>query len=78
MVQHIGTTNDTNGNPRRAWVYTDHNGRVVDVVDEGYSGRPAILRTDPGAIVEMPYMSVTPKCYRNYVKMGQALAGKGN
>lgn len=41
---YIGTTNDTNGNPRRGWLVHEpgNDGAGVRWVEEGYSGRDAL------------------------------------
>jgi hypothetical protein len=35
---HLCADNDVNGNPRRCWIVTDHQGRHVETLDEGYVG----------------------------------------
>jgi hypothetical protein len=42
MLIYIGTTNDTNGNPRRGWIRTDNEGQALEWIEEGYEGRGAI------------------------------------
>ena len=59
--QHLSTTNDTNGNPRRLWMIYNVNGNVIRVIDEGYSGRP-----DTQARELMP-VNISPKEY-NHIK----------
>jgi hypothetical protein len=63
IMQHLRTTNDTNGNPRRLYVFYGRNtGDYVGIVDEGYSGRP---RAQPGIdILELNSVDITPKQYR--------------
>lgn len=39
---HLCATNDTEGNPRRAWILLDEHGIAVDCFDEGYSGSAAV------------------------------------
>lgn len=38
----LRTKDDTNGNPRRAWVRLDDLGRPLDWFEEGYSGGSAV------------------------------------
>ena len=42
MIIFIKTTNDQDGNPRRAWVELDKNGAKKNVFNEGYMGFNAI------------------------------------
>lgn len=42
--QHLKSKNDRNGNPRRLWVVYNHRGYIMEVIDEGYSGRPYHLK----------------------------------
>lgn len=44
MYQHLRCANDTNGNPRRVFVFYAADGSVVAVEDEGYRGTPAACR----------------------------------
>ena len=39
MIIHLCTTNDANGNPRRAWAVFAPNGLIIDFHEEGYAGR---------------------------------------
>jgi len=64
MVQHLCATNDSNGNPRRIWALYDVAGNIVQVIDEGYSGR----REVPKGLVELPEITVTPGVYRAWLK----------
>ena len=60
--------NDTNGNPRRVYVIFDK-GRMIDAIDEGYSGRQALLGKYPAldsAIVED--IETTPATRRELLK----------
>lgn len=69
IALHMVTTNDTNGNPRRAFVLLKPDGDIAAVVDEGYQGRGAL---DPFAkeyhIVEGPRFEITPAAYRDLRK----------
>ena len=43
LAIYIGTTNDTNGNPRRGWYVSRLDGTMPTAfVDEGYHGRDAL------------------------------------
>lgn len=72
LVQHLCTTNDGNGNPRRLWATYTASGHTISIVDEGYGNRPEILRN--GTAVELASITITPKEYRRLRKYGEALA----
>jgi len=58
-MQHLCATNDRNGNPRRLWAVYTNDGHVIEVIDEGYAGRPQV-----GAdVVELPMVHITPAEY---------------
>jgi hypothetical protein len=38
----LNAGNDSNGNPRRIYVVFDSTGKIVDAIDEGYSGINAL------------------------------------
>lgn len=61
MFQHIRAENDANGNPRRLWVFYRPDGIICKVIDEGYSGRPALCK----GLVELAEINVGPKEYRS-------------
>ena len=42
MIIHLCTTNDSNGNPRRAWAVFSPTGFIIDFYEEGYEGRFAV------------------------------------
>ena len=42
MIIFIKTTNDDNGNPRRAWIELDDNGAKKNVFEQGYKGFNAV------------------------------------
>lgn len=42
MIIFIKTTNDNDGNPRRAWIELDENGAKKNVFYEGYMGYNAV------------------------------------
>lgn len=66
---HLCASNDRNGNPRRCFVVIDKYGSVIDVIDEGYSGKAAVTRKWP-SVKEGPRINVPPKEYRSYLKFG--------
>ena len=73
LCQKIGTTNDTNGNPRRLWIIYDtrktRNHRppwIAGVVEEGYAGAPAWLPK-----MELPSVEVAPKEYHDWKKIAK-------
>jgi hypothetical protein len=71
FVQPIKTTNDVNGNSRRAYVVyglrTDDMGSFLQVVDvvQDYYGGPAWIKTLPAAEA----ITVAPAEYRRFLKM---------
>lgn len=48
MLIYIGTTNTTNGNPRRGWIKTTAAGQPIGWIEEGFLGRGAIAGYDDG------------------------------
>jgi hypothetical protein len=63
LVQHLVTTNDNNGNPRRLWAFYDPTtGDLVRLVDEGYTGRAALRNVEH---VELPMLEITVGEYRS-------------
>lgn len=65
---HMATTNDTNGNPRRAYVLLDSStGDIREIIDEGHLGSGA-LNDFRGKynIVEGPRFEITPAAYRDF------------
>lgn len=42
MIIFIKSTNDVNGNPRRAWIELDENGAKKNVFEIGYMGFNAV------------------------------------
>lgn len=84
LYQHLKTTNDSNGNPRRLYVvyeasvsdaYANRFAEVVQVVDEGYGGT-AWLDTyhNPRNIpmVELPSINISVAEYREWLAFGKA------
>lgn len=45
--QHWRANNDVNGNPRRCYVVYAQTGHILDVIDEGYAGKPRWLNDLP-------------------------------
>lgn len=72
MYQHLRCTNDTNGNPRRIFVFMDATGAIVAVEDEGYRGTPAACR----GLVQLPtietYLAERRELLRTYPTLKQA------
>jgi hypothetical protein len=64
MVQHLCATNDVNGNPRRIYALYDVAGNIVQVIDQGYTGR----REVPKGLIELPEVNITPGEYRAWLK----------
>lgn len=65
LCQNLRANNDTNGNPRRVWVSYSSDGAVVDVHDEGYIGKPSIMRHLP----ELPAITTNGPTYRSWMKV---------
>lgn len=62
LRQHLQTTNDVNGNPRRLWLLLDaQTGSIIKVVNEGNRGIPKEWRDVP----ELPQIDVTLKFYHD-------------
>ena len=68
MLIYIGTTNDTNGNPRRGWMRTTSAGQVLGWIEEGYEGRGAIAGYDDGESVKI---TVAPAEFKRLKRMSQ-------
>lgn len=62
--QHLRTTNDRNGNPRRVFCVYSEDGRLLDAIDEGYAGRPQWLR----GLVEIPSFDILPSEYQRLMR----------
>lgn len=67
-VNHICATNDVNGNPRRALVVYDEQGRHVETIDEGYDGYSKLCEKYPKHKVLMR-VEVPVKEYKRFLKM---------
>ncbi len=74
LVQHICTTNDTNGNPRRLWLVITNEGTVA--LDEGYEGGNVYIRylkehwsyLDCSVPLHLPTIEVKPAEYKRLLK----------
>ncbi len=66
LVQHLRAPNDVNGNPRRCYVIYSDDATILDVIDEGYVGRPMWVRD----LAELPEMNITATEYKQWLKMG--------
>ena len=67
-VNHIRTTNDVNGNPRRAFVVYDAQGRHVETIDEGYDGYSKLCEKYPKHRILMR-VDASVKEYKRFLKM---------
>lgn len=75
MLVRIRTTNDVNGNPRRAWVRLDDDGRPAEWFEEGYSGSHAVPAEYRGSLARtMLEVNVAPAEYRKLRKLVGELA----
>lgn len=68
FFQHLGTTNDTNGNPRRVYVVYDADGFVCAVYNEGYRGIPKEIK----GLTQLPGFNITPGDYRECVRLAKS------
>ena len=64
MYQRWKAPNDTNGNPRRVFLVFDAEGNVLDVIDEGYAGRPGWLR----GLIQLPDVHCFAHEYRDWLR----------
>ena len=71
VMQHLRAENDTNGNPRRLYIFynwdevaRDHVAATIAVYEEGYHGMPKIGRY----MVELPSVNITNSEYRETKK----------
>lgn len=80
-ILHLRAPHDTNGNPRRVFVVIDasgkEDGRTLGVFDEGYAGNRAVPEEMRNAAIAEVTIEVTPKEYKEWLKIGVELA-KGN
>lgn len=79
FVQWIKAPNDSNGNPRRAFVIyaiheDDYSGYtvIVDVIDDGYQGQPQWVRKLPHA----DSVKVSVAEYKRYLKYSAVTASE--
>jgi hypothetical protein len=73
IALHLKTTNDTNGNPRRLYVFLTDTGQVCGVRDEGskgYGARDEWARehANGAAVFEGPEIVITPGEYREWLR----------
>lgn len=68
MLIYIGTTNTTNGNPRRGWIRTTAAGQILGWIEEGYEGRGAIRGYDDG---ETTKITVSPAEFKRLKGLAQ-------
>lgn len=67
----INAKNDSNGNPRRAFLVID-NGEIIDVIDEGYRGTRPLTEKYPGVQVATEIMT-TPSEYKGFLSRAETL-----
>ena len=65
MYQHLRANNDVNGNPRRCFVIYDYDANIIDVIDEGYVGRPKWV----SALRQLATLDIGISEYKNLLKM---------
>lgn len=68
MLIYIGTTNDTNGNPRRGWVRLDSDGQALEWIEESYEGRGAIAGYNEGVTMKITVQPAEFKRLKGYAK----------
>ncbi len=71
IIQHLKAPSDNNGNPRRLWaVCHPKNGHLMELIEEGYQGRPAGVdqRLTKARLVELPEVSITVGEYKRWKK----------
>lgn len=73
-AQQLRAPNDSNGNPGRCWNLYDSDGRIADVIDEGYRGRPMVVKTLN--LVELPPVVVSRGEYRDWLRVGEEATGQ--
>ena len=65
LVQLWKADNDSNGNPRRLYVFMNpKTGQIIKAIDDGYKGRP--YKYD--SVVELPAVNITATEYRVILK----------
>lgn len=76
IVDHIKTTNDVNGNSRRAYVVRElgkHYAHIVDVVNEGARGEESLKDAGYTDYVLSGEYYVPVKEYREHIKLGERI-----
>jgi hypothetical protein len=71
MFQHLRAENSPNGNPQRVFVMISDDGRILNVVDEGYQGLPKACR----GLVELPSINISKADYHDYIRIGREKSG---
>jgi len=64
IIQHWRAANSPSGNPQRCYVIWSKEGKLLDVIDEGYAGRPRW--TD--ALVDLGSVEVSKSTYHSMLK----------
>ena len=64
----LNAGNDVNGNPRRVYVVFDSSGKIIDAIDEGYSGINALDSAYPKHNDSVASFDTSPSEYRELVK----------
>jgi hypothetical protein len=68
MAIRLNAGNDSNGNPRRVYVVFDSTGKIIDAIDEGYSGIQALDEVYPKHNDSVASFDTSPSEYRELVK----------
>tara|TARA_R100000152_G_C6756515_1_gene180287 strand:+ start:872 stop:1078 length:207 start_codon:yes stop_codon:yes gene_type:complete len=68
MIIFIKSTNDVNGNPRRAWIELDENGIKKNVFNEGYMGYNAVPKRIREQAKSCIQIRVSIKEYKELIK----------
>ena len=71
VCQRLVANNDVNGNPRRCWLRFYDDGKLKDVIDEGYGGKPDVCRFE----VELPEIKVGVAEYKRFKRQGEIMRG---
>jgi hypothetical protein len=79
FVTYIGTKNDVNGNPRRAYIISEIDltaerqyPYIIDVFDEDYEGDRAFKKHYPHLEKGGYMIDTSISCYKEYIKIGIA------
>lgn len=75
MLIYIGTTNTTNGNPRRGWIRTTAEGQPIGWIEEGYEGNSLIRGYNEGETMKI---TVSPAEFKRLKSMAQRAEKAGN